>query len=181
MTEPTSNARHAFLPAYSTGATDASDRDITIGHAENDPDGLLAARRTARELRAELRQAADDTDDDAERRRLDERVAGCEEIVAELTETLITYLDAGGRLPSVWTPRPARPTPEPELAAAGLICTCGAATDEGCTCPTRVYNDHTDDLGNWCPWSGRIVDRSYGDDDVCPAMCRASYITEQQA
>lgn len=43
-----------------------------------------------------------------------------------------------------------------------------------------VYNEHTNDLGDWCPWSGQEASNSDIEDDACPARCRASRVEEEE-
>lgn len=33
----------------------------------------------------------------------------------------------------------------------------------------KTWNEHSNQLGDWCPWSGEVAT-----DDACPAMCPAS-------
>lgn len=67
-----------------------------------------------------------------------------------------------------------------------------AATGDGrClhNCPdSRVeriryrFVNHSNDIGDWCPWSGKpVVGDRLHEDDPCPAMCRASRIEEVPA
>lgn len=37
-----------------------------------------------------------------------------------------------------------------------------------------IYNEHTNDLGDWCPWSGEPAPESDHDYPACPARCRDS-------
>lgn len=135
-------------------------------NTDADPDTLLAELRAAIAGRAQLRTAADHT-------------------VTVLADSLIDHLDHDGRLPRAWS---SNPTPDPrqspaDLASMGLICTCGASTDAGCACATWVWNDHANDIGDWCPWSGRVAeatDIADGDNAACPARCHASRIVEAQ-
>lgn len=45
-----------------------------------------------------------------------------------------------------------------------------------------LINEHTNDIGDWCPWSGRAV--SISEEEVedgsfsCPAMCADSGVEE---
>ena len=44
---------------------------------------------------------------------------------------------------------------------------------------TLVWNDHKNDIGDWCPWSDEPAVIPAGDtgpdtDPCCPARCRAS-------
>lgn len=44
------------------------------------------------------------------------------------------------------------------------------------------YNDHSNDIGDWCTWSGKPVDEDDLDDpdeDRCPALCRASRVEDR--
>jgi hypothetical protein len=41
-----------------------------------------------------------------------------------------------------------------------------------------TWNRHSNDLGDWCPWSGEQVQ---GDDDRCPAGCRDSRPSAEDA
>lgn len=40
-----------------------------------------------------------------------------------------------------------------------------------------VWNEHNNDSGDWCPWSGATVPASLlrDKDEPCPAMCRKSH------
>lgn len=46
--------------------------------------------------------------------------------------------------------------------------------------PAFVWNDHDNQLGDWCPWSGKSIgdDVDPDDDIACPAGCPASHIEE---
>jgi hypothetical protein len=39
------------------------------------------------------------------------------------------------------------------------------------------YNEHNNQLGDWCPWSGVPANE---DDDACPAGCPASNVGESE-
>lgn len=41
----------------------------------------------------------------------------------------------------------------------------------------RSFNDHSNDIGDWCGWSMCRVTKAY-DDDRCPVGCRASRIVD---
>ena len=41
------------------------------------------------------------------------------------------------------------------------------------------FSDHANDIGDWCPWSGTLLAEGY-EDDRCPALCRASRVTEDE-
>lgn len=43
----------------------------------------------------------------------------------------------------------------------------------------RAFNNHTNDIGDWCPWSTCTVTENYTDDH-CPAQCRGSWIIEPE-
>jgi len=45
----------------------------------------------------------------------------------------------------------------------------------------RTFNDHVNDLGDWCPWSLSPVADDYPySDERCPQACRASHITDEE-
>ena len=45
----------------------------------------------------------------------------------------------------------------------------------------RLFNDHVNDLGDWCPWSQSPVADPYPySDGRCPQACRASWITGEE-
>ncbi|MBQ1048470.1 hypothetical protein KBX50_08325 [Micromonospora sp. C51] len=37
--------------------------------------------------------------------------------------------------------------------------------------PPRRYTEHNNQLGDWCPWSGKHAPADSDDDDPCPALC----------
>jgi hypothetical protein len=39
------------------------------------------------------------------------------------------------------------------------------------------FNNHSNDIGDWCPYSGEPVPEDYND-DRCPQWCRASAIVD---
>lgn len=41
----------------------------------------------------------------------------------------------------------------------------------------RVFNSHSNDLGDWCPYSGDPAPGA-DDDERCPQGCRASAVEE---
>ncbi|GAA4731714.1 ATP-binding protein [Phytohabitans rumicis] len=41
-----------------------------------------------------------------------------------------------------------------------------------------VYNEHSNDIGDWCPHSGQPAPPNAGDEDGCPALCHASRIVD---
>lgn len=43
------------------------------------------------------------------------------------------------------------------------------------------FNDHNNDIGDWCPWSEELVTlpESEWDDACCPARCRNSAVEER--
>jgi len=44
-----------------------------------------------------------------------------------------------------------------------------------------TFNDHVNDLGDWCPWSLSPVADDYPyPDERCPQACRASHITDEE-
>lgn len=49
---------------------------------------------------------------------------------------------------------------------------------------SEVWNSHSDDIGNWCSWSGEVVEDGHRDEGVdageqwCPAGCRGSMIED---
>jgi hypothetical protein len=63
----------------------------------------------------------------------------------------------------------------------------GIPGEYGVTCEThpdqdedepaeRRWNNHRNDLGDWCPWS-LCTTTTTDDDDRCPAGCRGSYVS----
>jgi hypothetical protein len=42
-----------------------------------------------------------------------------------------------------------------------------------------VWNHHTNDLGDACPYSGQPAPDDTTDDTPCPARCRASYPVDE--
>jgi hypothetical protein len=44
-----------------------------------------------------------------------------------------------------------------------------------------IYNEHANDIGDWCPHSGQPAPPDAGDEDGCPALCYASRIIETPA
>lgn len=43
---------------------------------------------------------------------------------------------------------------------------------------TPKFNDHNNDIGDWCPWSGADAD-GHGTDDRCPAGCKQSAVVDE--
>lgn len=41
----------------------------------------------------------------------------------------------------------------------------------------RAFNNHSNDIGDWCPWSTCTVTENYSD-ERCPAGCTASRVVE---
>lgn len=41
-----------------------------------------------------------------------------------------------------------------------------------------VFNEHSNDIGDWCPFSGEELPADQGKDKRCPQGCRASRIVE---
>lgn len=70
--------------------------------------------------------------------------------LAERVQSLDEWLTRGGFLPDAW-----------------------AKSDPGYRgdAPHSWWNQHSNQLGDWCPWSGHVAD---DDDDACPATCPAS-------
>lgn len=50
----------------------------------------------------------------------------------------------------------------------------GSAVEEHCDVPLATWEGHTNDIGDWCPWSGAPITDE--DDDRCPAGCRDSEV-----
>ncbi|MBS2550484.1 hypothetical protein KGQ19_26795 [Catenulispora sp. NL8] len=65
----------------------------------------------------------------------------------------------------------------PARAVAAVSDAVNAAVDQLTEELPRVFADHRNDLGDWCPWSLVSVTDTY-DDDLCPAGCRSSWIDD---
>jgi hypothetical protein len=78
--------------------------------------------------------------------------------------------------------RPAE-APEPALTGDELPTAEGVnALEPEPGADTHMFDDHSNDLGDWCPWSGVCVDpATYRHaDGRCPQGCRTSHIVEQE-
>lgn len=44
-------------------------------------------------------------------------------------------------------------------------------------------SDHTNDIGDWCPWSGALVpeDEAHNEEFTCPAMCADATVEETRS
>lgn len=101
--------------------------------------------RAVRERDAAGAALSEALETDAPINKLDERRTDADLGIAEAAEMLLDALGYG---------LPAEDTPAP---------------------PARLWNQHSNDLGDWCPHSGDPVPAEDDDDAPCPARCRASH------
>ena len=75
-----------------------------------------------------------------------------------------------------------KPSEEDLEHVAGLVSagfTCGQLIEEPETAETLRFNQHSNNLGDYCPYSGQPVPADYEDEDErCPQACTASSIVD---
>lgn len=69
------------------------------------------------------------------------------------------------------------PAAAPTTVNRSHLPTCSLDPDNAT--PARRWNDHSSDLGDWCPWSRVSVSARLDDEQPCPAGCRSSHIVEE--
>jgi hypothetical protein len=69
------------------------------------------------------------------------------------------------------------PAAAPTTVNRSHLPTCSLYPDNAT--PARRWNDHSNDLGDWCPWSRVSVSARLDDEQPCPAACRSAHIVEE--